>query len=232
MNALDKTYSPYIIKPSEIALQLWESTKEQYSQSIHTQVKRTPAFMEFVLRMHDANLMLDAQALDNVYLAHSHLPYFIQWDQRWALEPYAAETIAEAGCGPTCLAMVHHGLYKQEASNPLSMAKWASEEGYAADNNGSFWALMDEGAEKLEMRVDVLANTEAEVIAALTEKKVLITILGPGHFTSSGHFIVLDGINAQNEIRILDPFSYENSLRTWTYQELEQQMRKIWAYRQ
>lgn len=77
---LQKYYSPYTIKPSEEALELWRRTSDAYEESIHIQVRRTPAFLEYVFRRKDTALMKQALEEDLFFLDHSSLPYFIQWD--------------------------------------------------------------------------------------------------------------------------------------------------------
>ena len=39
--------------------------------------------------------------------------------------------------------------------------------------------------------------------------------MGPGTFTTSGHFIVLRGVTADGKVLIADPYSYSFSQRKW-----------------
>ena len=49
---------------------------------------------------------------------------------------------------------------------------------------------------------------------ALADGKLVVALMTKGHFTSSGHFIVLRGV--QNEkILVADPSSYTRSQKTW-----------------
>ena len=52
--------------------------------------------------------------------------------------------------------------------------------------------------------------------------------MGPGDFTSSGHYIVLTGVE-DGSFRVNDPNSRLRSQRLWSYEELEGQIRNIWA---
>jgi predicted double-glycine peptidase len=52
--------------------------------------------------------------------------------------------------------------------------------------------------------------------------------MGPGDFTTTGHYIVLTRWE-EDAFRINDPNSKENSGKLWTYEQLEPQIRNIWA---
>ena len=39
--------------------------------------------------------------------------------------------------------------------------------------------------------------------------------MGPGTFTTSGHFIVLRGVTADGKVLVADPYSYSFSQRKW-----------------
>ena len=42
-----------------------------------------------------------------------------------------------------------------------------------------------------------------------------MAIMGPGHFTKGGHFIVLRGITNDGKILVADPASYTRSQEEW-----------------
>ena len=66
-----------------------------------------------------------------------------------------------------------------------------------------------------------------KIDTALEEGKPVILALGPGDFTTTGHYIVLAGIEEEG-YRVNDPNSRENSKKLWTYEQLEKQIRNIW----
>ena len=39
--------------------------------------------------------------------------------------------------------------------------------------------------------------------------------MGKGHFTGSGHFMVLRGVTKSGKILVADPASYERSQKSW-----------------
>ena len=54
--------------------------------------------------------------------------------------------------------------------------------------------------------------------------------MGPGDFTTTGHFIVLVGYE-NGKIKVNDPNSIKNSEKEWTYEQIKDQIRNLWAIR-
>ena len=52
--------------------------------------------------------------------------------------------------------------------------------------------------------------------------------MGEGDFTSTGHYILLRGMDEEGFL-VNDPNSRENSQKPWTWEQLEPQIRNIWA---
>ena len=63
---------------------------------------------------------------------------------------------------------------------------------------------------------------------ALENGNPVILAMGPGDFTSSGHYIVLTGV-VEGKFTVNDPNSRENSGKLWSYDEIAGQIRNIWA---
>ena len=62
----------------------------------------------------------------------------------------------------------------------------------------------------------------------LVSGNVVICIMGPGKFTTGGHFIVIAGIE-NGKYRINDPNSYTNSNKLWEYDEISDQIKNLWS---
>ena len=54
-----------------------------------------------------------------------------------------------------------------------------------------------------------------KLVDALSSGKLVVAIMGPGHFTSRGHFIVLRGVTSAGKILVADPASYRRSGQEW-----------------
>ena len=48
-----------------------------------------------------------------------------------------------------------------------------------------------------------------------TRGKLVVALMTKGHFTSSGHFIVLRGCTSDGKILVADPSSYKRSEKSW-----------------
>ena len=142
--------------------------------------------------------------------------YYNQADERWGNEMYGkTHTIAVAGCGPTALAMVVSSLTETTVT-PKEMADWSYENGYVAEGNGSYHALIPNGAEHFGLRVTAVSAADGQqMIDALADGKLIIAIMGPGHFTVSGHFIVVRGVTADGNILVSDPISIRKTGMEW-----------------
>ena len=58
------------------------------------------------------------------------------------------------------------------------------------------------------------ASEPQRIVDALSEGKLVVAIMGKGHFTTSGHFIVLRGVQ-DGKILVADPASYKRSQKLW-----------------
>lgn len=153
--------------------------------------------------------------------------YFNQLDKRWADKPYGPrDTIGVSGCGPTSLAMVVSTLTGTTV-DPVSMSKWAYDNGYLAEGTGSYHSLIPDGAKHFGLQVEGASVREPQkVLSALSAGKLVIAIMGKGHFTSSGHFMVLRGITAEGEILVADSASRKRSGQTWDFSIILNEARK------
>ena len=157
------------------------------------------------------------------------VPLLMQWDERWGYDIYAGDYFGLTGCGPTCLSMV--ALYRTHdpALTPAYLGRWASGHGYAVNGNGSAWSLFTDGAAKLGLTSRELPLSEGEVRQALERGEPVVCIMGPGDFTTTGHFIVLTEWT-RDGIRVNDPNSRENSETLWAFDDIRGQIQNLWAF--
>lgn len=159
----------------------------------------------------------------------TEIPHFMQWDTRWGYEEYAGSLMGLAGCGPVCLSMVAVYLLDDIKLDPLYVARFAEENGYAEKDNGTKWTLMSEGAEKLGLVSRELPLHKETMVNELQEGNPIICIMGAGDFTTTGHFIVITDY-AEEGFSVLDPNSKSRSGQKWTYERIEKQIRNLWSY--
>lgn len=170
----------------------------------------------------------EKQQIDLGSFPRETVPLFLQWDPMWGYEDYGSSCIAVTGCGPTCLAMAGYYLTGEAQFNPPEVAAFAEKNGYYESGYGSSWTLISEGSQTLGLSAKELPLVKKKIIAALEEGTPVILALGKGDFTSSGHYIVLTSWNGE-AFTVNDPNSRIRSEMLWTYEQLEGQIRNIWA---
>ena len=143
------------------------------------------------------------------------LVYFNQSDPEWADKPYGSDTIGRYGCGPTAMAMVVSSLC-DEPVTPSEMAVLAAKQGYCAKGHGSYLSIVNGIARAYGLESKAIgALTVDAVYDALLTGNMLVALVGPGHFTGGGHFIVLRGVTLTGKLLVADPVSDERSLMEW-----------------
>ena len=144
------------------------------------------------------------------------LTYFNQGDALWASKPYGSDPVGIYGCGPTAMAMVVSSL-TDTYIDPAEMAVWAYENGFASPKNGSFHAIVEETAAHYGLNCVSLAGMDADTIEQqlVISGGIVVALMGPGHFTQGGHFILLHGVTLTGDFLVADPNSRDRSLTAW-----------------
>lgn len=196
----------------------------RYPKSLIELLERNPETKDFVLNYpfrENTEVQLPEIA------SGEGVPLFLQWDPMWGYEQYGSDFLAITGCGPTCLAMAGWYLTENENMTPHQIAQFAQRNGYYEKGYGSSWTLISEGAEELGLTATELPLVKKKMVDALESGYPVILAMGPGNFTTTGHYIVLTGVE-DGAFRVNDPNSIANSQRLWTYEEIEHQIRNIW----
>ena len=164
-----------------------------------------PAITEFIER--DGREYLTGGAVELLYFNQSEAP--------WAGQLFGSDPIAGYGCGPTALAMVISSL-TDEAVDPAEMAAWASGQGYCAPGSGSYLTIVEGAAAAYGLEVqDGEIPTAQELCQSLASGHIYVALMTRGHFTNSGHFILLRGVTLEGKVLVADPNSRERSLAAW-----------------
>ena len=157
------------------------------------------------------------------------IPHFLQWDPRWGYAPYGDNVIGLSGCAPTCVSMVMIWLTGDPTYTPKYVADYATNNDYYIEGNGTKWSFFTEGVAGLGITGYDLKLKKRAVYKSLKHGNPIICSMYPGDFTTSGHFIVLSGIE-NDSIRLLDPNSRQRSTRLYSFKELEWQIHHLWAF--
>lgn len=212
---------------------IWLYAKEHgyslrdYPESLIDLLKRNPETEQFVLeypKAKDATQSIDMSA----YLGCDSVPLFLQWDPRWGYLTYGSDVAGLTGCGPVCLSMAAIYVTDDPKFSPDALIRFAGENGYYVPGSGSSWTLISEGGPKLGLNVTELPLDEGRIIKSLAAGRPVICAMGPGDFTTSGHFVVITGVQ-NGLLQINDPNSLRNSEKLWSYSQIKDQIRNLWS---
>lgn len=216
--------------PSETERMVEAYAREQgisfhkYPKSLIDLLERNPETEEFVLNYpFRQETSIDMTEFDRT----TGVPLMMQWDTRWGYMTYGSDFVANTGCGPVCLAMAGWYLTGDTKYSPDQVIEFATENGYYSKGNGSKWTLISQGGVDLGLKVTELPLVERKITNYLKAGEIIIAVMGPGDFTTTGHYILLTGMK-DGELRINDPNSHANSEKTWPYETFAAQVRNLW----
>ena len=203
------------------------ANKDQYPDQLVELLENNEETVDFVYDYPEKKDTAPADTVGDV--TQGEIPLLLQWDERWGYAYYADDMIAVNGCGPTAIAMVAVGLTGDNTITPYKVAQFAAENGYYAGDAGTSWSLMTEGARRFGICGEEMGLGESEIFSALENGHPVICSMRPGDFTTTGHFIVLTGVE-DGKIRVNDPNSQARSEKLWDYSRLEYQINNLWVY--
>ena len=112
--------------------------------------------------------------------------------------------------------------------------------GHYNTENGSYWSLIADSAEKLGIGdVEFVYCWDDGVEEALRNGQLVISIQSKGLFTNGGHFILLTGINEDERVTVHDPNSWnwiknnymkESFENGFTFEDIRQDSEAYWIY--
>ena len=154
------------------------------------------------------------------------LTYYNQGDALWSSQLFGRDPIGSFGCGPTALAMAVASMADEDA-NPANVAAWAAGAGYCSPRSGSYLSIVQGVSDHYGLACESLGAVDADTLyARLAEGGVIVALMGPGHFTGKGHFILLHGVTLSGGILVADPNSRDNSLAVWDAQLIVDELSK------
>lgn len=130
---------------------------------------------------------------------------------RWGTD----RSCASSGCGAASASLVVEYFTGNTSQNPDTLFTWACKNGYYY-GSGLDFSTVGILCKNYGVTMSYI-STQTQVINALKAGNPVIALMGPGTFTTGGHYIVLSGIKIQDGttyIRVNDPNS---SYRTNSY---------------
>ncbi|MBR2867730.1 MAG: C39 family peptidase [Clostridia bacterium] len=200
---------------------------DEYPESLLALLERNPETKDFVLSYpieKDKKHEIDLSDVDC-----ESVPLFLQWDKRWGYTEYGSDVSGLTACGPVCLSMCAYYLTGDKSMSPDNIIDFAIKNDYYVKGSGSLWTLISEGGEKLGLDVEELPLVKQKIVDNLESGNPVICVMGEGHFTSTGHFIVLTGVADNGEFTVNDPNSIANSEKTWSYETICGEIKNLWA---
>ena len=201
---------------------------QDYPEDLLKMLSRNLDMLDFVLEYPEKRGQVFADTIGDVEAGE--IPLLLQYDQRWGYGDYGASSVVVSGCGPACLTMVAAGLTRDNTITPYAVAQYADREGYYVYGAGTAWSLMSRGASHFGVEGEELPLMKSRMESELREGRPIICVVGPGDFTTSGHFIVITGMR-DGQFTVNDPNSTERSEKLWDYETLEPQISNLWAFR-
>lgn len=214
-----------------------ENDGYRYMEILKNSYQIPESYIEFLLKDSDRYDFVAAYLDQDKYqkapkkLTESldEVPPLLQWDLRWGYIPYGDSNISIAGCGPTSLSMVYSYLLQDPTITPVTLARYSEDHGFYVTDVGTDHRIFSESAADYGLKEEEVAPTEEAIKNALQEGQILIVSVTPGDFTTTGHFVVVTGMN-EGKLIVNDPNSIKNSNKLWDIDTLLAQTYKVWAY--
>ena len=164
-----------------------------------------------------------------------------QYDTKWGSLSYAVDgessTIKSAGCGPTALASVLAAIVSPYI-DPITCASWARMKCYKVYKSGTSYNYPAAQAAVYGVTVRRINTSNVygkpnnfvheQMLMELQKGNWLITCMGKGNWTSSGHFIVVYGYE-NGYVYINDPASTKANRACNTWELFKSQVKYYWV---
>lgn len=150
--------------------------------------------------------------------------YFNQADAAWNDNGYQ---IKSSGCGPTAMALCISSLTGNWVT-PVDTAAWAYKQGYYS-TAGASHEMIPALAEKYKLNCKGLGKDLSKIRKALKEKHPVVALMGPGYFTKKGHFIVLVGIDENDQVTVADVGSRQRTSYKYPLKDVVEQTKSASA---
>ena len=191
---------------------------------------KEPAARDFIQGLPSKYPQAKGEAYDEAVTAGT-VPVLYQWDARWAYTEYCGRDFGATGCCPTALSMVYMAVTGKADVTPYVMGQLATSKGYTDDSSGTYGNFVDVAARHYRLAHRELGITVADLEDYLGRGYIMIASMGPGEFSTSGHFIVITGKTADGKLIIHDPYSKIHTEKSWEPSTIVSQMKRLHAFR-
>lgn len=134
-------------------------------------------------------------------------------------------SIAACGCGPTSVAIVSSSILKKQITPIETTNKLCAMGG--CSSGGSYAGSLTQELKTVYGLNARNSNNDQEAINALATSKALVIVnMGPGIFTTGGHYMVLAGVNKKGEVLVIEPGSNARNNKWYSFNIIMEQRRK------
>ena len=204
---------------------------EEYPDELIMLVLHDPEAIDFLLgyKEHRFDYGSSVDISISGDLKAGEFPHFLQWDKRWGYLSYGDSNMAVNGCGATALSIVITGLTGNAKANPYEVAVFSEVNDHYSGEAGTSWTLISEGAKDYGLTPKEVPR-DANALKNAIRKGPVIASMGPGSFTSMGHFLVLVEVTGDGLIRVIDPNSIVRSDKLWSIDVFLNEGKNYWSF--
>lgn len=167
--------------------------------------------------------------------------YYSQCDPAWGSYGYGVngDNVCTSGCGPTSVAMAISTIKKDPSITPQTLAQFGSDNGTIIITNGesagSYLSIATKGASNWGLKWRNVTRNRDEVANIFQSGGYVIANVGPGDFTSGGHYIVLRSFDSSGNLLVSDPNDKQpsnpeylkKSLTAWDFDKVMTQTKSM-----
>ncbi len=129
-------------------------------------------------------------------IAHERFPEaIVYFQQDYMYSPYGGSYVGRGGCGITTFAMLCTYMTDSIQTPHMLAAKYPTYH----DESGTRGELFRYGPAEMGFQLDKTTSKIEEVIAALENGQMVISLQHQGHFTSGGHYLLLQKYYPDND---------------------------------
>lgn len=167
-------------------------------------------------------MLISTQSVSASVITQPEVVYYNQAD--YPGQKYGDTPIQVSGCGPCAMAVCVSSFTGKRISVP-KLCKWAVKNGYYYNGSGSSHYLIPAVAKKYGLKCEAIGYSQEKMVEALYSGKFVVVLMGPGTFATSGHFMVLTGINEKGKISVADVGSRANTARTFSVKKIMSELK-------